>query len=182
MRTTASGLSADEGWELRAACGRHDPDWWIVHHGQVSEANRAAVGICDGGCPVRRQCRQHTDPDLHAGTIRAGEVVRPSGRSYPDLLEPTARPSCGSRGGVLAHRQAGEQCCEPCARHRRWVDAARKQQLNAAAASMVRCPACDGRFGCDRAGQLFRHVGWWADARLSEGWCAGSGARPVGVS
>jgi hypothetical protein len=78
--TWGLGSGPDVDWLARAKCRGHDPEWWSVVDGstpKLTVANLTAIQVCNA-CPVLAECGSRTDPDLHAGTIRAGRVVKRS--------------------------------------------------------------------------------------------------------
>ena len=100
---TAHGLATvGESWETAAACGNGvDPDLFWPEPGEHAGL---ALHICWQHCPVRSQCRRHTDehppkhPQVLAGrryttTSGAASPVRPSPRRQ--LLTTTGCPLCG---------------------------------------------------------------------------------------
>jgi hypothetical protein len=80
VNRTAWGLDSgrDVDWLTKAECRKHPPEWWSVPDGstvKLTADNRRAMVVC-ASCPVAGECERETDPALHAGTIRAGRVVR----------------------------------------------------------------------------------------------------------
>jgi hypothetical protein len=133
------GLFDGNDWRQQAACRGVDPEIFTVAHGhdpQQYEANIRALQLCDS-CPVLANCEELRQKINPYGVIFAGHngnlgrpVVHACGTKAARKRHCAhqedcracdyryrgrkATADCGTRTGFNAHRNRGEDPCQPC--------------------------------------------------------------------